>query len=295
MSAPISQAFLASLPEEQRVAFAAASDLEQTLAAALSVGHLAWPGLPLPTAVFAAYLGQRVALREQPLEALRSLHVADLYLMCAFLHGVPGAAEALEQGYLAALKPLLQRLGISTQLIEDVQQTLCIQLLSTKEGTGSGSGYEGRGSLHNWLRVTATREARRSLERGRRDLPLFEDATAGFVLAGTDPALEHMQHSFQAEFKAAFQEALATLTPRERNLLRFYFVDGLNIDEIGAVQRVNRSTVSRWISSLRSRLLGEIRKGLVQRLRVPQPDLDSMMQLIDSQIHLSLQRILGHD
>jgi RNA polymerase sigma-70 factor (ECF subfamily) len=287
---PTARRFLAGLPAEAQASFAGVPDLEERLLSALGAGRHAWPDLTLPDEIFLDFLGRRVARRERPLEALASLHLADLYLVCAFIHGVPGAGEAMQRGYLALLPPLLERLGVRA-VIDDVVQSLCVQLISARDP--GQAGYEGRGSLRSWLRVAATREARRRVRKGRRDVPLFEDGPAGFLIAGADAELEHIQRSFQPEFKAAFQDALATLTPRERNLLRYYFIDGLNIDEIGAIHRVNRATAAHWISALRSRLLVEVRSALVRRLRVPQPDLDSIIRLLDSQMHLSLQRLLG--
>ena len=85
---------------------------------------------------------------------------------------------------------------------------------------------------------------------------------------------------------------LQDLRAEERNLLRFYFLDGMNIDQIGVILRAHRATIARRIAGLRSRLLTEVRAGLVRRLRLPQPDLDSMLRLVGSQLELSLMRLL---
>lgn len=284
--------FLSLLPVERWSSCAASPELEDALGAVLHAGRQAWPDLPLPPDTFLAFLALRVSQREDLVEALRSLHAADLHLVCAFLRGVDGAAAALEQGFFSAIPPLLRRQGVPATVIDDVRQALYLQVLS-QEKNGSGlNRYEGRGSLKNWLRVAATRMARRAQDRSRRERPLFADTPAGFLLAGADPQLERMQQPFQAEFKASLQEALVGLTTSERNLLRFYFVDGMNIDEIGVIQRVHRATVARRLSALRSRLLIDVRSNLVRRLRVAQPELDSLIRLADSQIGLSLQRLL---
>jgi RNA polymerase sigma-70 factor (ECF subfamily) len=287
--------FLSLLPAERRPACAAApGELADALGALLQAGREAWPRLPLPEDTLLAFLAQRVAAQEDPLQALRSLHAVDLYLVCAFLHRVDGAAAALEKTYFSSITSILRRQGVSEPVAEDVRQSIYVQMLSHQEPGGSGlRQYQGRGSLKSWLRVAATRMARRIQDRGRRERPLAADTPAGFLLAGADPQLEQMQRPFQAEFKASLQEALEGLSAPERNLLRFYFVDGLNIDEIGVIQRVHRATVARRINALRSRLLIDVRSALVRRLRLAQPDLDSLIRLVDSQLELSLHRLLS--
>lgn len=111
-------------------------------------------------------------------------------------------------------------------------------------------------------------------------------------MGGADPELAQIQRQFQGEFKDSLREALSGLSVEERNLLRFYFLDGMNIDQIGVILRAHRATIARRIAGLRSRLLTEVRAGLVRRLRLPQPDLDSMLRLVGSQLELSLMRLL---
>ena len=62
-----------------------------------------------------------------------------------------------------------------------------------------------------------------------------------------DPEVEYMKRTYANEFKASFADALKQLGPREQTLLRYHHVDGLNIDEIGAIYRVHRVTAFRWI------------------------------------------------
>lgn len=291
--AVLTEIFVAQLPEGARRAVGEGLVLTDALLAAVQAGREAWPELALAPERFVAFVAQRVAQREQPIEALRALHAADLYLVCAFLDGIKGAALTLERRYLEPLSAILSRVGVPAHLIEDVRQTLYVQLLSEKAAAGPLlRQYEGRGPLGAWLRVAATRAARRTQDRDRRERPLHADTPAGFLVGGADPELAQIQRQFHGEFKDALREALATLSVEERNLLRFYFLDGMNIDQIGVILRVHRATIARRIAGLRSRLLTEVRAGLVRRLRVPQPDLDSMLRLVGSQLELSLMRLL---
>lgn len=66
--------------------------------------------------------------------------------------------------------------------------------------------------------------------------------------------------------------AVAALAVRERALLRYSVVDGLTLDEIGAIYRAHKSSVSRWLTRARARLWQETRAALQTRLEPVQLD-----------------------
>ncbi len=70
-------------------------------------------------------------------------------------------------------------------------------------------------------------------------------------------------------------------------------MDGLNIDEIGAIYRVHRVTAYRWLEKARDALVKHTQKLLAAQLKVEKREFDSIMRLIRSQLHLSLVRHLG--
>src|SRR5690606_10599806 len=70
-------------------------------------------------------------------------------------------------------------------------------------------------------------------------------------------------------------------------------VDGLNIDEIGAIYRVHRVTAFRWLEKAKEQLVARTLEILRGRLKVTSKELDSVLRMIRSQIHLSLVRQLG--
>jgi RNA polymerase sigma-70 factor, ECF subfamily len=102
-----------------------------------------------------------------------------------------------------------------------------------------------------------------------------------------------MKRTYAHEFRTAFGEALAQLGAREQTLLRYHHVDGLNIDEIGAIYRIHRVTAFRWIEKAKERLARSTLEILRGRLQLPANELDSVLRMIRSQIHLSLVRHLG--
>ena len=89
-----------------------------------------------------------------------------------------------------------------------------------------------------------------------------------------------------------FQATLAALPADERTVLRMHYLDGLNIDRIGVVFNVHRATVARWIARTRDALLAETKRRLGERLRVTGRELASLMGLVQSQLDVSIGKVL---
>jgi len=107
--------------------------------------------------------------------------------------------------------------------------------------------------------------------------------------AAIDPLLAALKSRYRDEFRDAFAETAAVLTDRERTLLRYRFLDGLSIDEIGVLYRVHRATVARWLAATRETLFEGTRTRLMSRLAVSDSEVDSVLRLIDSQLDASLE------
>jgi len=132
------------------------------------------------------------------------------------------------------------------------------------------------------------------LRKGKREVLVDDDhLIAQHAVSSDDPEVEYMKRTYSTEFKAAFGDALANLGPREQTLLRYHHVDGLNIDEIGAIYRVHRVTAFRWIEKAKEQLVKSTLDTLKTRLKLPASELESVLRMIRSQIHLSLVRHLG--
>jgi RNA polymerase sigma-70 factor (ECF subfamily) len=95
-------------------------------------------------------------------------------------------------------------------------------------------------------------------------------------------------------FQTAFRAALATLTPRDRVLLRMNVLDGLTIDQIGALQGVHRATAARWVDRARETLSRQIRREFMKKLGADPFEAEELLQWMQSRIELSLS-VLGHE
>ena len=101
-----------------------------------------------------------------------------------------------------------------------------------------------------------------------------------------------MKSRYGSEFKRALEQAIAALTGKQRNLLRHYYVKGFTTGQIGALFNINQSNASRRLSIVRETLLGQTRRILRERLKLTESDLTDLAALVQSQLNLSLSRIL---
>jgi RNA polymerase sigma-70 factor (ECF subfamily) len=70
-------------------------------------------------------------------------------------------------------------------------------------------------------------------------------------------------------------------------VLRLHVLDGVSIDDIAPMFSVHRATIARWIAAAKQTVLDRTRKRLMQDLRLPAADVDSLIRLVQSRIELS--------
>ena len=280
----LSRLLLGHVPPGGRSAREGREDLEGTLQALLQRAEDSH-GLVLAPEAFLPFLAERVPQDG----ALELLPVADLYLVCACLEGLPRAADRLVQGFSPGLERALARTGAEPVLRDEACQLTFAQLLAPERGRSKLHDYAGRGPLAAWLHVAGIHSLL-MLERERRgrredlldsllELPLGPSQAAG--AEGLD----------RQRLKEALQLAASSLTPRERTVLKLNFLEGLNIEEIGKLYAVHRSTVARWIATAREALLTRTRARL-QTNGLHGSALESLLHLADSRLELSLSSLL---
>jgi RNA polymerase sigma-70 factor (ECF subfamily) len=130
----------------------------------------------------------------------------------------------------------------------------------------------------------------------RRAKPPADDDAIAPEIAPDDPELDHIRAAHATEFEEAFRAAMASLSTKERNVLRLRYLDGVNIDGIGRIGRIygtHRATAARWISGACDKLLVETRRLLVERFGVASSQVDSLMRLFQSEFEMSLSMLVS--
>ncbi|HEU4535569.1 MAG TPA: sigma factor-like helix-turn-helix DNA-binding protein [Polyangiaceae bacterium] len=275
----------------------APADLGNALRGALDAAREAWPELALPAEAFVRFLAEKIPERARAEQALASLRTDDLYLTLACARGDASAIARFERLLAPAVDRAIARVGgAAGQRKEDVLQRVRQRLLVPRAADGTApprvADYSGRGSLSAWVQVIALRGAVDVLQRHDRERPAEGDVLETALGSDAGPELAHLKRLYRDEFKAAFAEAIAALSPRERRLLRQHALDGLSIDKLAALHKVHRATAARWVEAARKAAFEHTRLALGRRLRVGPDELDSVMRLLESRLDVTLSPLL---
>jgi RNA polymerase sigma-70 factor (ECF subfamily) len=284
---PLEEAFRHSLSPALQGQFDAG--LDATLDKLIATAREAWPTLELDAPAFVAHAAERL----QPEVELASLHAADLWLAFACLLGDPAALAAFDRTVLARVPAVLRGTLPPGLTEDDVLQNLRLKLFVRKGETPPQiASYSGRGPLLQWLRASAVRLTQDYARTRKLEVADPDAALADTPAAVGGAELGYLKDHFGPDFKAAFQEALLSLSPKDQNLLRLYYLDGSSPEEIGRLYETHRTTVWRWLSQCREALLAQTRKNLVARVKVSDGEVSSLMNAVHSQLDVSLSRML---
>lgn len=285
---PLSHAFAAALGDRTDLPVPS-EELEASLQALLDMGRTAWPRVELGGEQFVADVALRLGRGDAAARNLPRLHGSDLYLACACARGLPSALTCLEAHFLSRVPAYVARFDPLGTLADEVAQELRTGLLlADGEGHARIRDYSGRGDLASWLRVVALRAALK-LRRSQRRLGVGVAVPSVNLGQGPDLERDYLRVRYREEYEAAFSAALGALESDERLFLKLHYVDGLNIDRIGAIYELHRSTVARRLASHRRRLLELTRNRLRERLHLSDSEFGSVMVLVRSQLAVSLR------
>jgi RNA polymerase sigma-70 factor (ECF subfamily) len=273
--------------------------MEEPLRQIWAVGQAAWPQIQIPAKNFVQFLARQLPPEVVSPAELTSLRSGDLFLVCALGTGNPVAMAAFEADYMPEVRRTLLRLELPEPLIDDVIQMLYSHLLerqnAPREGLGLRRGYAGRGDLKGWLCVCAVHAAARQHRRERSEVSLEEVPETLLQEPQRTPEHAVLSGELKALFDAAFRAAVADLSSRERNLLRYHFLAGLSIDQIGALYRVHRATAARWVVGARKRLAHFTRKRIRASVPMHERSYFEIMALLRSQLTLNLAALLKQE
>jgi RNA polymerase sigma-70 factor, ECF subfamily len=220
-------------------------------------------------------------------------HAADLALALGVARGEPAAVRRFDAEVGPEMAAAARAVDRDPSFVDEVRQRTRIRIVVGEAGTPPRiAGYGGAGPLRAWVAIAAQRLALNAKRDARVGASAGPDVLADLVDREPDPELRHLKTLYRAEFRAALSAALAALTDRQRALLRLRFVDGLELAQIGRLYRVHESTASRWIAAALDDIARATREGLIARLAVTTETADSVARLVQSQLDLSIARLL---
>lgn len=252
----------------------------------------AHPTISVSPEDFFTFVGERIREAEPEVELDRR-NVADLYLACGCARGDTEALGVLERQTIPVVERGLGAMKMDKDARHEVVQALRERFLVASDGPPEIAGYDGRAPLGIWLRVCAARMGLRQLERERRVAPLDDDRLEELAPGVPTPELMYLRRLYGQRFQKAFREAVASLEPRERNLLRHSVIDELGIDQLAAIYHVHRATAARQLNQARAKLIGATRESMRSTLRVTEAELESILRVILTMADVTLRKILG--
>ena len=262
---------------------------ERTIEEAFAEASRAWPNVSVDAARFAEELVSRASASGARAE---ELHASDVYLAIACAQGDRAALAHFEGALIPEAGRALSRLRLARADVEEMLQRIREKLLVRTADEPLIASYTGKGALAAWVRAVAVREALTEKRKvGRRGGQVSESNLADLAARG-DPDLEQIRARYAEPFKAAFGDALLALPPRDRNVLRLIYVEGLTAEQVGLAYGVHRVSVARWIGAIRSALFEGTRDTLAKRLALSHDELHSLTRMCLSQLDVSIERML---
>lgn len=293
-TAQLREAFLAGLTAVARARFVLWTGLDPALDRLWSEGLTALPAAAPAPERFGGQLALAVDDDADPEQCLVGIFAGDLALACACADGHPDALAVFEREFARDLDLAHARGGGHVMAKDEFRQRVRERLFVSVPGRDVRiAAYGGRGALRSWVRVTAARvlidAARKAapIDAPANDTQLFER-----VADSDDTELEYMRATYGAAVPEAMRDGLASLTPRQRNLLRQRYLFAMSTDRLATMYAVHRATAFRWLEEARVALFVGMRQALGERLRVADHELDSVIELLASRVDVSVRRLL---
>ena len=184
--------------------------------------------------------------------------IEDVELLRRSAAGDAAAFDALFRRHRSGLLGFLLR---RLRRPEEAEDALSITFAKAWRARQS---FRGAGGVKSWLYQIAARVAVDHL-RGRKRRPEAElDAEPATALEMPDDAPDPLEtlldHEQEAEIRTALSAALRRLREEERSLVRLFYYEAYNYDEIGALLGVSRSQVRGRLHRLRLRLRHDLQE-----------------------------------
>jgi RNA polymerase sigma-70 factor, ECF subfamily len=289
------EAFQSALSDTARPLFAA-PDIQASvallLADQLAAARAAYPATDIPDSIFAAELARRLGDAASP-EQLAATRADHVYLAIGCAAGDDASIRRFELDFLGEVDATASRLRATPDQAAETRGHLARILFVSEPGRPAATrDFSGKGDLRSYVRVMATRELVRIVNKGRREVGISDEAVLDLLSPASDPQLGYLRELYRADVDASIRSALAALDDQPRALLRYHLIDGWSIDRIGTLYGIHRATAARWIGAARDNLAVAIRRELAGRLAISVAEVDSIVRLVQSRIDVSLERLL---
>jgi RNA polymerase sigma-70 factor, ECF subfamily len=252
---------------------------------AFELGRTRWPSVRGLTAdAFQSFIDD-AAVDPDALDA----RPGDVFLAAAACVGDADAIKAFDTEILAELPRWLARFHLAADVVDELRQQLRAKLLVGPPP--KLRQFRANGALGAWVRVAAVRAA---LDVCAVDGTISDQqAPDEPLLNALNPEQQLVRTRYGALFEQAMRDALAQLSKRDRNLLRFHYMSRMSLDTIARTYHVHRATAVRWLAAIRAELDTAVRVRLWQEVGVSPSEFRSLWNAVGSDVEVSLSRLLA--
>jgi len=237
--------------------FAADREMRRLLVALWARARAAWPEIAISIEDFIAHL---IRVAHRPGGELARVRAAEVYLALACLRGDTRAQGVFDREYLPTVDAALAQQVDQPERVQRLKRLLRVRLFRSVGGRPPEiARYTGLARLDTWLKLVATRFARRFRRTEARQ-------RTGQALAQgpTDPTGKSLSITSRAELAEALRQAALTIGDRERHLLTLYLVNGIEVSDIARSCATRRVVAARWLERLQCRLYARTRELLLE-------------------------------
>lgn len=292
-AADLARTFLAAVDQKERPAFERWANLGTTLFSGYQASVDRISSFELPWEQVCRHWAIAVNRHDLSIEDVPDLRFDDLSLVAGCLAGNSRASAHFVERYGAGIEAALRKRRFDNSLVEETKQELLRQFFIGRENReASLLQYSGKGSLLGWVRTSAVRAAIDYSRKASRYVAVEPDICAAFEAPTGDVELDLLKAQYHDEFRAAMNEALAMLSAEDRVLLRHFYIDDMSSHQLAEMLGTHRATASRRIVRIRTEIEENARQYLKNTLGMTGSEFDSLARLVQSQIHLSLARLL---
>ena len=204
---------------------------------------------------------------------------------------IPGAIARFEAVYACEVRIVHARARGNKPALDELAQAVRVKLFAGE--SPRIREYRGTGSLKNWVRVVATRTLIEMARATKVADSMDDSGVVPLSAPDDDPEMAYLKRRYASEVKEAFEEAVRELGAEDRNVLREHYARGLSIDQIAAVHGIHRATAARRLVSARDAVLAGTRRILMTRLRLTRAELESVVRMVESRMHVTAERVFG--
>lgn len=240
--------------------------------------------------------------RRKAVDWLPSLKWEELFLTTACSLGDGTAWEIFLARYRSLIEKAARCTAENATAAQDLAGTLLSELFlpaPSEDDTAASkiSQYHGIGSLEGWLRVVIARRAIDNIRSSKKQVPLEELEASPAMPASPDcaNALVEARESRKAAdlFANAFQEAWGQLSSQEKLALKLYYLEDVNLKEIGKLIGAHESTASRLLEKVKMQLRKNVEKVLRVKYKVKPNEVFSLIENGQSNAEMDFGKLLA--